>query len=83
MTAGTTTSAQDPIFPVPERLLANKPAPYVASLEQYKALWEESVNDPENFFGNVSYWGFIFIFISSYKHWDSSTLSIFIYVACS
>ena len=42
--------------PVPARLLdpAQCPTPHVSSLEQYKAMWTESVDQPEKFFGNVS-----------------------------
>jgi acetyl-CoA synthetase len=42
--------------PVPERLLdANQcPVPHVNSMEQYKAMWKESVEQPDKFFGNVS-----------------------------
>ncbi|KAI8089392.1 acetyl-coenzyme A synthetase [Halteromyces radiatus] len=45
---------EDPIFPVPERLLTNKPTPYVTSFEQYQDLWEQSVKDPQTFFGNLA-----------------------------
>lgn len=51
----TQTEQADPVFPVPERLLnAGCPKPFISSMEQYKQMWEESVNDPEKFFGNVS-----------------------------
>ena len=41
--------------PVPARLLdsAQCPTPFVNSLEQYKSMWTESVEQPEKFFGNV------------------------------
>ncbi|KAI9300151.1 acetyl-coenzyme A synthetase [Cunninghamella echinulata] len=48
------TADTEPIFPVPERLLKNKPTPYITSFEQYKSLWEQSVNDPTTFFGNLA-----------------------------
>lgn len=43
------------VHPVPKRLLAGGdiPKPFVASLNEYKAKWEESVKDPKKFFGNV------------------------------
>jgi acetyl-CoA synthetase len=53
MTADTVSPA-DPTFPVPARLLAGKPTPHVTSFDQYKAMWEQSVKDPQTFFGNVS-----------------------------
>ncbi|KAI8143342.1 acetyl-coenzyme A synthetase [Fennellomyces sp. T-0311] len=42
--------------PVPARLLDPKqcPKPHVSSLEQYKAMWTESVEQPEKFFGNLA-----------------------------
>ncbi|ORX46974.1 acetyl-coenzyme A synthetase [Hesseltinella vesiculosa] len=46
-------SASDPVFPVPERLLNGKPTPFVSSFEEYKKLWEESVQDPTSFFGKL------------------------------
>jgi acetyl-CoA synthetase len=41
--------------PVPERLLdaSKNPVPHVNSIEKYKAMWTESVEKPEQFFGNV------------------------------
>lgn len=44
------------IYPVPPRLLSNKgvPTPFVSSMDQYKKMWEESVNEPNKFFGDVS-----------------------------
>lgn len=43
------------LYPVPERLLAGGdiPKPFVASFDEYKAKWEESVKEPTKFFGNV------------------------------
>lgn len=44
------------VHPVPERLLnGNLSKPYVSSMEQYKAMWEESVNNPDKFFGDVGF----------------------------
>lgn len=42
--------------PVPSRLLDSKqcPTPHVNSMEQYRSMWKESVEEPEKFFGNVS-----------------------------
>ncbi|KAI7855293.1 acyl-activating enzyme [Circinella umbellata] len=42
--------------PVPARLLdsAQCPTPFVNSLEQYKSMWTESVEQPEKFFGNLA-----------------------------
>ncbi|KAF7723416.1 acetyl-CoA synthetase [Apophysomyces ossiformis] len=48
-------SAESHIYPVPARLLGPEcPKPYVTSMEQYKALWEESVKNPAQFFGNLA-----------------------------
>lgn len=43
--------------PVPARLLDDKqcPTPYVSSLDQYRSMWKESVEQPEKFFGNVRF----------------------------
>lgn len=43
-------------YPVPSRLLDPKqcPTPHVSSMEQYRAMWKESVEQPDKFFGNVS-----------------------------
>jgi hypothetical protein len=51
-----TTSRVDPIHHVPSRLLdpAQCPTPFVNSFDQYKAMWKESVEQPDKFFGNVS-----------------------------
>lgn len=42
--------------PVPSRLLDPKqcPTPHVNSMEQYRAMWKESVEQPDQFFGNVT-----------------------------
>ncbi|KAI8891217.1 acetyl-coenzyme A synthetase [Backusella circina FSU 941] len=42
--------------PVPERLLdaTQCPVPHVNSMEQYKAMWKESVEQPDKFFGNLA-----------------------------
>lgn len=44
------------IHQVPARLLSGKgvPKPHISSFEQYKTMWEESVNQPDKFFGNVN-----------------------------
>ncbi|KAL0078646.1 acyl-activating enzyme [Phycomyces blakesleeanus] len=53
----TTIDGQEDIVthPVPKRLLnsAECPTPHVNSLEQYKSMWKESVEQPEKFFGNL------------------------------
>lgn len=43
------------VYQVPPRLLSGKglPKPHVSSFAQYKEMWEESVNQPDKFFGNV------------------------------
>ncbi|GAA5798520.1 acetyl-coenzyme A synthetase [Helicostylum pulchrum] len=42
--------------PVPSRLLDSKqcPTPHVNSMEQYRAMWTESVEEPNKFFGNLA-----------------------------
>lgn len=44
------------IHQVPARLLSGKgvPKPHISSFEQYKTMWEESVNQPDKFFGNLA-----------------------------
>ena len=44
------------IYPVPSRLLAggNCPTPHVVGMDQYKKMWEESINDPDTFFSKAS-----------------------------
>lgn len=44
--------SNETIYPVPEKLLKD-PVPYITSLEDYKTLWEESVDDPSQFFAKV------------------------------
>jgi acetyl-CoA synthetase len=43
------------VHPVPSRLLDPNqcPTPYVSSMEQYRSMWKQSVEDPNTFFGNV------------------------------
>ncbi|KAG2204580.1 hypothetical protein INT47_012639 [Mucor saturninus] len=42
-------------YPVPPRLLGKGvPTPFVNSMAQYKKMWEESVNDPNKFFGDMA-----------------------------
>ncbi|KAI7905596.1 acetyl-coenzyme A synthetase [Cokeromyces recurvatus] len=45
-------SSENKTYPVPERLLLSSdlPKPYVNSFEQYKQLWEESIENPKAFF---------------------------------
>ncbi|KAI9366238.1 acetyl-coenzyme A synthetase [Pilaira anomala] len=42
--------------PVPSRLLDPKqcPTPHVNSMEQYRTMWKESVDEPNKFFGNLA-----------------------------
>ncbi|KAI9348851.1 acetyl-coenzyme A synthetase [Pilaira anomala] len=42
--------------PVPKRLLdaSKNPVPHVNSMEKYKAMWTESVEKPDQFFGNLA-----------------------------
>lgn len=42
--------------PVPSRLLDSEqcPTPHVNSMEQYRSMWKESVEEPNKFFGNVT-----------------------------
>lgn len=49
------TADQVPVHPVPERLANAQgcPKPFVSSLEQYRTMWQESVDQPDKFFGNV------------------------------
>lgn len=51
MTAAADNAAAAPIFPPPQSLLTGKVKPHVASFEQYKSMWNESVNNPDKFFG--------------------------------
>lgn len=52
----TTDQTQVVCHPVPKRLLdaSKNPVPYVDSMDKYKAMWTESVDKPDQFFGNVS-----------------------------
>lgn len=47
--------------PVPSRLLdaSQCPTPHVNSMEQYREMWKESVEQPDKFFGNVCCYGTI------------------------
>ncbi|KAG1225231.1 hypothetical protein G6F68_019967 [Rhizopus microsporus] len=44
------------VHPVPSRLLDPNqcPTPYVSSMEQYRSMWKQSVEDPNTFFGNLA-----------------------------
>lgn len=44
------------VHPVPSRLLDPKqcPTPHISSMEQYRSMWKESVEDSDKFFGNVN-----------------------------
>ncbi|KAF7731538.1 acetyl-CoA synthetase [Apophysomyces ossiformis] len=45
-----------PVHQVPARLLDAKqcPTPHINSLDKYKAMWKESVEQPDKFFGNLA-----------------------------
>ncbi|KAI8086332.1 acetyl-coenzyme A synthetase [Halteromyces radiatus] len=48
-----TAQEEIPTHPVPERLLSSAcPTPHVDSLDTYRKLWKESVEDPDKFFGD-------------------------------
>lgn len=51
------------VYPVPPRLLAggNCPTPHVVGMDQYKKMWEESVNDPDTFFSKASIYYFMIL----------------------
>lgn len=53
---------QDKIYPVPERLLTGTNKPFVDSFDQYKSLWQESVDHPSEFFAKAA---------REYIHWDT------------
>ncbi|KAI8890230.1 acetyl-coenzyme A synthetase, partial [Backusella circina FSU 941] len=44
------------VHPVPARLLDSKqcPTPHVSSLEQYREMWKQSVENPNEFFGDLA-----------------------------
>ncbi|KAI7891218.1 acetyl-coenzyme A synthetase [Mucor mucedo] len=48
------------LYPVPERLLKD-PKPYIATFDEYKKLWQESVDKPAEFFAKAA---------KEYLHWD-------------
>lgn len=50
-----TCMSEEKTYPVPSRLLNDKqlPKPFISSFEEYQKMWEESVNNPNAFFGNV------------------------------
>ncbi|KAI9499589.1 acyl-activating enzyme [Zychaea mexicana] len=51
----TASEQADPIYPVPQRLLGEGvPKPHISSIDDYKKLWEQSVNDPDSFFGKLA-----------------------------
>ncbi|OBZ86091.1 Acetyl-coenzyme A synthetase [Choanephora cucurbitarum] len=51
-----TVEAPQSLYPVPERLLngTNLPKPFISSFEEYKTKWEESVKNPDQFFGKLA-----------------------------
>lgn len=51
------------VYPVPSRLLAGGscPTPHVVGMDQYKKMWEESVNDPDTFFSKASIYYFVIL----------------------
>ncbi|KAF9896156.1 acetyl-CoA synthetase, partial [Lobosporangium transversale] len=44
------------LYPVPQRLLdpAQCPEPYISSLQQYKELYQQSIEQPDEFFGKLA-----------------------------
>jgi hypothetical protein len=50
-----TADSEEKVFPVPTRLLKDEklPQPYISSFEQYQAKWEHSINNTDEFFGDV------------------------------
>jgi acetyl-CoA synthetase len=54
--------------PVPSRLLdaSQCPTPHINSMEQYRKMWKESVEEPSKFFGNVRYIKYIKILYQFY-----------------
>ncbi|KAG1453528.1 hypothetical protein G6F46_009154 [Rhizopus delemar] len=51
-----TNAIENTIYPVPQRLLTDKklPKPFISSFEGYKQKWQESVDNPSKFFGNLA-----------------------------
>ncbi|CEG77349.1 Putative Acetate--CoA ligase [Rhizopus microsporus] len=51
-----TRMSEEKTYPVPSRLLNDKqlPKPFISSFEEYQKMWEESVNNPSAFFGNLA-----------------------------
>ncbi|KAI7901706.1 acetyl-coenzyme A synthetase [Cokeromyces recurvatus] len=48
-------TTDDKVYPVPKRLFKDDlPKPFISSFQEYKTKWEESVNDPNKFFGNLA-----------------------------
>lgn len=43
------------LYPVPKRLLKD-PKPFITTLDEYKRLWQESVDKPAEFFAKVTYY---------------------------
>ncbi|KAI8975141.1 acetyl-coenzyme A synthetase [Mycotypha africana] len=44
------------VHPVPSRLLDSQqcPTPHITSMDEYRRMWKESVEEPEKFFGNLA-----------------------------
>lgn len=57
-----TDNNQEKIYPVPERLLSGSKKPFINSFEQYKSLWQESVDNPSEYFSKAA---------REYLHWDT------------
>lgn len=55
MTIQDDSKSGEAVYPVPSRLLAGGscPTPHVVGMDQYKKMWEESVNDPDTFFSKA------------------------------
>ncbi|KAJ8652469.1 acetyl-coenzyme A synthetase [Lichtheimia ornata] len=56
MTIQDDSKSGEAVYPVPSRLLAGGscPTPHVVGMDQYKKMWEESVNDPDTFFSKLA-----------------------------
>jgi acetyl-CoA synthetase len=53
---------QEKIYPVPKKLLSSSKKPFISSFEQYKSLWQESVDNPSEYFSKAA---------REYLHWNT------------
>jgi acetyl-CoA synthetase len=49
-------STQEKTYPVPERLqeASDLPTPFISSFDEYKELWQESIDNSSEFFAKAS-----------------------------